>query len=86
MYAVIDGIFGFRATIKGVKLEPDFPKQWNNCSIEIAYSDAKYIVSFSRVGNGKNIISTKVNGENYTGVYLPCEANCTYLVEVQIGS
>lgn len=73
LMSVYEGIFGIKFTLKGVKLNPNLPKDWDNVSCTRMYKGATYNVTYKKGVNG-----IMVNGETFDGEYLPYEQNKTY--------
>ena len=73
--SVFEGIFGIKATLKGIELSPNIPSSWQEASCIRKYKNATYKVTYSRKAEG-----ITVNGEAFGGKYLPYEDNAVYNV------
>lgn len=77
-------ILGLKAEIPGLRLEPCLPTNWRECSVTKEFRGAVYHIHYiqSEEGGCNQIASVTVNGELWTGGYLPMEAGRKYQVEV----
>ncbi len=70
---VLENVYGLKATVKGLCLEPNIPNGWDNVSCVRRYKQAVYEVTYTRSASG-----ITVNGSAFTGDVLPYQENTVY--------
>lgn len=77
LLVIVEELMGVKATTKGLKVEPKMPEDWNGVSCMRKFRDATYHITIFK--GEKKIV---VNGNEFTGEFLPYEAGADYQVEV----
>ena len=75
LLTVLEELFGIKATVNGVQLNPNIPKEWDNVSCTRQYKKAIYEVTYTHSATGITI-----NGEIFEGGLLPYEDNSVYKI------
>jgi len=75
LVTVLEQLFGLKATVNGLCLQPNLPKDWDGVSCTRKFKKAVYEVTYTRSVSG-----VQVNGMDYIGDVLPYEENKTYKV------
>lgn len=80
LWLATDFLLGAKATVDGIVLNPQLPKEWNNASLVRKFKDATYDIEITR-GEDKAIT---VDGEKLNGNLLPYENGKNYKVNAVI--
>ena len=73
LMTILEGLFGVKATVNGIVLQPNIPDGWDNVSCKRKYRNAVYNITFKR-----NFRGITINGEAFNGTILPYEENGDY--------
>lgn len=80
LWLATDFLLGAKATVDGIVLNPQLPKEWSNASLVRNFKNATYDIEITR-GEYKGIT---VDGRNLGGNLLPYEEGKTYKVNMVI--
>ena len=84
--ALIQYVFGIRAEIDGIRLQPCLPSEWKECSLTKMFRGAVYEISYFQTQEGgcNRIAELLVNGGKWDRSYLPYEKGKIYQVKVYL--
>jgi cellobiose phosphorylase len=82
--AMIEGILGVRATLDGLSVDTQLPKEWDHFSLTRNYRGARYEITVRRAAQGEQPGCT-VNKEPWTKPVLPiAPADSVQQVEIKV--
>ena len=79
LLVIVEELLGIKATIRGLRIDPKLPKDWDKVTCTRKFKEATYHVTVT-----KGACGVKVDGEIYQEMYLPYEPGKVYQVEVAI--
>jgi cellobiose phosphorylase len=84
---MIEYVFGMHAEMGGLRIEPCLPLSWKECSIKKVFRGCTYDITFIGNGEGADVLSMKVNGEEvcYENNVVPAKEGETLKIEVYLG-
>lgn len=77
---VLEKLFGLQATVNGLCIKPNLPKEWDEVSCIRKYKNAVYHVRYT-----KSVSGMLVDGEKFDGDILPYEEGKRYQVVFGLG-
>ena len=72
---VLEQLYGLKATVEGLRLQPNIPKDWDDISCTRYFKKAVYEVTYTR-----NATGVTVNGMPFDGEILPYKDDAVYQV------
>ena len=81
--ALVHFVFGLKADLDGICLDPCLPPDWENAKITKRFRGATYEIVYRQPKGAKGEIDRiTVNGQPLEGIRLPCDGESTYRIEV----
>jgi cellobiose phosphorylase len=83
---VVEGFFGLRPTMEGLRIAPHIPAEWGDCGIARPFRGATVHVRYRVEGPGpwSKVAGVTVNGRPLDGDVLACRPGERYEVEVRL--
>jgi len=86
--ALFQYVFGLKAELAGLRLEPCLPPEWTTCSVIKEFRNAVYEIHFRQPesGGGNYISRLLVNHTPWQQRHLPYKSGECYMVEVELSA